>query len=289
MRNKSFSILIFLFIHFVCFSNPNMIENNLKYNTHYINGEMKMKEGKYNEAINYFNSASAIHPEFHKPYYQLGICYSQLEDYENAYNYFIKMIGTGCSYNIRSDWTKDFECSQYYKKMIREQDSLLNAAQNKFDTNFSNRLSNFIKKNIGEKNFVITDTMVTKKLIDICEEYGEFPSYLNVGTEVYRNVMYLISLNLINMSDETYYEKVKKLVWDGVEKGGVEVGAYAVMEDFIQNKFDKPQKYGMLINFSFVKSYPAVSELNENRKSIGLHSIELEAKALNIDLGKIIK
>ena len=272
------------------FSENNIVAKNLKYNTNYWTGEIKMNEGRYEEAISYFKKCNEIYPQFHKPYYQLGVCYAQLEDYKSAYNYFVKMIGTDCSYNISSNSTRDFEHSEYYIKMIKEQDSLLNAAKNKFDTNFSKLLSDFIEKRIGVRNWIIEDTMITRELIDLCVAYGEFPSYLNVGTEIYRNTINIISLNLTNMSDETYYEKVLHFIKEGIEKEGIEVEFYAFIEDLIQSHYNRPQKYGTLIRFNYVKrKYPSISELNENRRLIGLHKIELDAELFNIDLEKIIK
>jgi tetratricopeptide (TPR) repeat protein len=57
----------------------------------YLNrGILKMRLGRYNEAIIYLKQAVEFNPDMPKVYYNLGISYEFLNDFENAKYYFRK-------------------------------------------------------------------------------------------------------------------------------------------------------------------------------------------------------
>ena len=166
------------------------INKHIEYNTCLLNGRYAMKNKNYEQAIAYFDSANLVFPHFHKPYFEAVICAARLNDYEKAYQYAVKMILTGSHFSITPVMLGEFCNTDYYRQLKTQEDSLYQVGMQKRDTAFANAVLRLCHKNqsIGVRR----DTTTFYEFVALCLEKKAFPSYLNVGTDAYREALALL-------------------------------------------------------------------------------------------------
>ena len=263
------------------------MSKHVQYDAYLLNGIYEMENKNYLQAIAYYDSASFLFPHFHKPHYFVVCCASQLHDYEKAYQSAIKMILTGCHLDIiLQDDLGEFCHTNYFKQLKTQSDSLYLAGMQKRDTMFANAVLRLCKKNqsIGIRK----DTATFYEFVALCVEKGAFPSCFNVGAEIYRNAFVLLSNSLwhSNYPNSEDWQKMLKLIRNEFLSDGIETRWSPLIwfEDAYCRINNIPLRYGIFGVLQENDIYPAIEELNKNRKEAGLAPIELEAKAMNIDL-----
>ena len=282
-----------LLVFYVCsFLNVvySQTDKHIQYNTYFLNGEYAMKNKDYLEAIVYYDSASFVFPHFHKPYFHVVFCASQLNDYEKAYQSAVKMILTGVHLDaIPQENMGEFCNTDYYKQLKRQDDFLYQTGMQMRDTLFANAVLQLCKKH--QSTGVRKDTATFHEFVALCIKKAAFPSCLNVGTEAYRNAFVLLynSLWHSNYPDSEDWQKLLKLMRNEFLSNGIESYWIAQFEDIYCSNNNIPLRYSILFNdFKQNNIYPTIEELNNNRKKAGLPPIELEAKILNIDLYNLL-
>ena len=286
MKYCSYFLLIFCVlssINTVC----SETDKHVQYNTYFLKGKCAIKNGNYSQATAYFDSASLVFPYFHKPYFEAVICASKLNDYEKAYQYAVKMILTGCHFSIISIETLgEFYNTDYYKLLKIQEDSLYQFSMQKRDTAFANAVIQLYNKN--QSKGVSKDTTTFHDFVALCVEKEAFPSYLNVGTEVYRKAYALIynSYWYSNYPDTEDWQKLLKLMQYEFLSGGIEAHLIALFEETYCRNNNLPLRYGIFSNLFNPSDYMylPIEELNKNRKEAGLAPIELDAILWDVNL-----
>lgn len=288
---KNYALLVLLHLLLSVNIVYSQINEHTEYNTYFLNGEYAMRDKKnYGQAITYFDSASLVFSHFHKPYFEVVICASKLNDYEKAYQYAVKMILTGSHFNITQAVLGEFCNTDYYRQLKAQEDSLYQVGMQKRDTAFANAVLRLCHKNqsIGLRK----DTTTFYEFVALCSEKKAFPSYLNVGAEAYREALALLHNSYwhSNYPDSEHWQRLLELMHHEFISGGIEAYILPQYEDAYCRNNNLPLRYGILSNeISAHDIYPSIEELNKNRKSAGLASIELEAMLLNIDLNHLLR
>ena len=131
----------------------------------------------------------------------------------------------------------------------------------------------------------------------LCVQKGAFPSYLNVGTDAYRNAYILITNSFwhSNYPNSEDWQKLLKLMHQEFLLGTIETFLITNLEDAYYRINNLPLRYGIISDIfnpylfnPYDDIYPSIEELNKNRKEAGLAPFELEVKAMNIDLNTLI-
>ena len=262
------------------------INKHIQYNTYLSKGRYAMKNENYSQAIAYFDSASLVFPHFHKPYFEVVVCTSRLNDYEKAYLYAVKMILTGSPFCITPETLGEFCNTDYYKQLKVQEDSLYQYSMQKRDTAFANAVIQLFHKNqlIGLRK----DTTTFYEFVALCVQKNAFPSYLNVGTDAYRYAFALLynSFWHSNYPDSDDWKNLLSLIHRDFLLGGIEASLIAQLEDTYYRNNNLPLRYGTFSNIYNPNNdiYPSIEELNKNRIEAGLEPFELEAILWNIDL-----
>lgn len=285
---KKFIFFICIALATKCYAQSDIIQQNVKFNTYFWLGEIAAQNENYETAIHDFDSASDIFPEFHKPYFEAGRCAALLGDSSSAYSYFVKMIATGCpTISILPDYLGDFPKTVLYQNLIQKQDSLYHSGLKAFNINFIDSLQAvYDYKNTHFRRGVL-DTVALQKFIEVCEHFGAFPSYKNVGMDYYRHAVFGILTNSLFAYDpeSPLWKEFSELLHKEFYKGGVEAWVVGMIEDMDCYKKQLPQKYGCLTYFNLPDIlYPDLETLNRNRQNIGLAPFEFEMQARNINI-----
>ncbi len=276
------------------FSQPTeMLKKHHRYNNCIFRTEAAMRAENYATGKLYSDSAQAIFPFFHKPYFELEICNAGLGDYQAAYDHAVKMASMGMYSEIPADVLGDFATTGLYKKFLREEDSLVNSAIKKYDTAFCNPLKRLLDAHQADFNKLASqrDTTIFHQLVTLCEKYG-FPTYFNAGIGLYRKFASSLPNFFKGYPYSEDWQKIIALYEKELASGRVESGYFGGMEDLYLYEQGKTVKYGVWVHWmDYYKDmkFPSLEELNKNRKEVGLGDFELWVSCLGYDLNAVLK
>lgn len=273
-------LLLFFLSYSIVYGQNEYVVKTLHYNTLMINGINQMSKHDFNNAILYFDSAAFIFPYYHKPYFQLILCYNNIGDTLNTYKSAIKMCQTTTKLEvINSEYLVPFKNTNLYSQYLLNQDSIYNQAIHKFDSNFVYEIQNLVEFKKCRMKLGFKDTLVLNNLIQICFKYNAFPSALNVGSYLYRKTINTIVENSLFWynPEDSLWKEIKQYIDIEYQKGGIESSFYATIEDIDSYYRTKTVKYGTLNKENFPDArFLTSTETNQNRKKIGLYPIELD-------------
>ncbi len=161
------------------------------------------KEGKFQEAIEYFEKAIELDPNYDKAYYYMGAAYEKLENYEKAINCYEKAVNInpksaealsriGLCYESLDEIQKAIEA---YERVIKVDpklnDAWYNIGINYKKLNKSDKAMEYFEKAVeldphdvdawGHIVSVYLDQNDYKKAIEVCERAGN-EGYFALGT-----------------------------------------------------------------------------------------------------------
>jgi hypothetical protein len=260
------------------FSQNSLIEKTLHYNTLMSEGVQKMSNNEWENAIQYFDSAATIFPYYHKPFFQLILCYNTLNDTLNTFISAVKMCQTTTKLDVINQVYLDpLINTQLYQYYIQIQDSIYNQAINKFDSNFVFDIQNLLEFKKSRMKLRFKDTVALNRLLQICFKYNAFPSALNVGSNLYRRTINSIIENSLFWynPEDSIWKEMKHYIEIEYQKGGIESSFFATIEDIDSYYRTKIVKYGTLSKENFSDAiFLSPMETIKNRKEIGLYPIE---------------
>lgn len=167
-----------------------------KYNCLMWQGIHRMENKQYDEAIQLFHEASDLCPYYHKPYYQIILCYNLIGDTLKVFENFKKLILTGSKISsVSLNNLTNFSKTTLYTQLLYIEDSLYKSSYSKYDNFFIEEIQQLIV--LKKQRFVLKqlDTLVLDSLISICNKYQRFPSALNCPSDLYRGVINTIIKN----------------------------------------------------------------------------------------------
>lgn len=245
-----------------------------KYNCLMRQGLICMQNEKYNEAIVHFQNASDLSPYYHKPYYQLILCFDIIGDTIKIYDIYKKLVLTGTKISsVTLNNVSNFSKTSLYSELIKNEDSLYNCSYKKYDHFFLEELQQLIV--LKKQRFVLKqlDTLILDSLISVCYKYQKFPSALNCPSDIYRGVINTIIKNsLFGYDPESErWQIIKHLILEEFNNGGIESEYVATIIDIDLYYRNKETKYGVLNEASFPEiKNPKNENMIINRREIGL-------------------
>lgn len=295
----------FLFIGlFIVSFKSNGQEGYLSYHSKVIDCETLIAEEKFEEAIYQFDVLFEKYDFVFLRDIKLAVELSVfLKDYKSG----IKFTKRG----IKAGWTlKSLNKNQHLKSLreqpawneiLSEYDSLNKMYESRLNMPLKNEVHEMFKKDqkkalgalfrIGqkaqrkysEKKFAPHSEAQLKKIEQILKEYG-YPGEQLIGNNVWSSVIlsHHNSISVHYNSQDTLYTQLRPKLLKALEKGEISPYEFAQIEDWRIAALNNHNKtnYGFL---GAIQNTTALDAVNKNRAAIGLRSVELRNKLIDIE------
>jgi len=140
----------------------------------------------------------------------------------------------------------------------------------------------------NDPEMLLNDSINLERLITLCRERG-FPSPAKVGSS-FGIVSLLFWHHRMELLSSPRVQVFAHLALDAIARGEVQPDFLCEAEDFEDDQFGKPMRYGTLLFYFHDRGHIKLVErdqLNKNRASVGLAPIEDIAFQFGIDLNAV--